>query len=115
MSGAYTINQNAAADCRSYLSYNDALADLLYYGVGGSVQFNVAVGSGPYTERLSIPPIQGASATNTITFNGNGEILQYSPSNLDYTIIDLNGADHIILDNIYIKGTNMAFLASVFF
>jgi hypothetical protein len=103
MVGIYTIDKNAVTDCRTYNSYTDAINDLAYYGVGGAVTFNVASNSGPYTEHVSIPPISGASATNTITFQGNGEILQSSPTALDYSLVDINGADHVTLNNIYIK------------
>jgi hypothetical protein len=104
MSGTYTIDSRISpAQCRTYACFNDAIRDLLAYGVDGPVTINVATGSGPYTEHVSIPSIQGASATNTITFQGNGEILQSVPTSVDYSLVDFKGAKYVTIDNIYIK------------
>ncbi|MBK6752567.1 MAG: hypothetical protein IPG69_03040 [Flavobacteriales bacterium] len=76
VSGTYTIDAGGGGDL---LSFSEAAA-LLGCGVNGPVVFNVAPGSGPYVDRLILPQIIGASSVNTITFNGNGETLEHSPS-----------------------------------
>ena len=95
LAGTFTIGATG-----TYPTFTAAVADLIC-GISGPVIFNVLPGSGPYNEQVEIPQIINASATNTITFNGNGETLTFStttsPNNY---IIRLNGADHITFDNL---------------
>lgn len=100
ISGTYTINDNGSGDL---LNFSEASA-LLSCGVSGPVVFDVATGSGPYVDRLVLGEIPGASATNTITFNGNGTTLVHSPTiSTDRAAILLNGADHVIIDDLTIN------------
>lgn len=47
------------------------------------------------------PRILGASSVNTITFNGNGETLEHSPSVTgDRAAILLDGADFVTIDDL---------------
>jgi hypothetical protein len=62
--------------------------------------FNVAAGSGPYTEQVTIPSITGSSAINTITFNGNGRTLQFTPVTAARHVIKLDGADFVTINNL---------------
>ena len=62
--------------------------------------------SGPYTEQLIINPVPGASLINTVTFNGNGRVLQLTSTNTNERgVIKLNGADHFIFDSLTINAT----------
>ena len=72
IAGTYTINKNAAASSTNFQSITSAI-NAMGCGITGAVVFNVVAASGPYNEKLTIPAISGASATNTITFNGNGK------------------------------------------
>src|SRR5690606_5024700 len=77
LNGTYTIDAGGAG-ATNYATFADAMSDLNICGVHGAVVFNVA--SGTFTEQVVIPPISGASAINTITFNGvgaGGTILTY--------------------------------------
>lgn len=65
MSGAYTVNSTGSGT-RNFKNVADSIAALYTQGVSGPV--SVAIASGSYTEHLSLYPIRGASATNTITF-----------------------------------------------
>src|SRR5688572_18383197 len=73
-------------------------------GVETAVRFNLASGAGPFNEAISINPITGASGKNTITFNG-GTTQEKVTSTGAYTF-RLNGADHIILENLTIENLN---------
>ena len=59
LSGNYSIPGN-------YKTFTAAAAALQSNGVSGPVTFVVVPGT--YTESFSLPPVQGASSTNTITF-----------------------------------------------
>ncbi|MBL7743093.1 MAG: gliding motility-associated C-terminal domain-containing protein [Chitinophagaceae bacterium] len=101
--GTYTINSALATGGTNYQSFADAVA-ALSCGITGAVVFNVDPASGPYNEQVIIPQIAGASATNTITFNGNGRTLQFLSTNTnERAVIKLNGADHITFDNLVIN------------
>jgi len=98
LAGTYTIGTAG-----NYLTFTDAVNDLISCGISAPVIFNVITGSGPFNEQITIPQILGASATNTIIFNGNGETINFttttSPGN---HIIRLDGADHITFDSLNI-------------
>jgi parallel beta-helix repeat protein len=108
-SGAYTVNSAATPGCGVYTTLGGIISDMIALGVSGPVTVTVATGSGPYTEHLSIPAIAGASSTNTITFNGNGNTLQYGPSSSDFSIVDMNGCDNVIFSNFTVKGTDPSY------
>ncbi|MCX6350860.1 MAG: T9SS type A sorting domain-containing protein, partial [Bacteroidetes bacterium] len=65
LSGTYTINPNGSGS-RNVKTFNDAVQLLKDSGVNGAVVFNVA--DGKYSEQFEIIDINGASATNNITF-----------------------------------------------
>ena len=75
LAGNYTINKNAAASATNFTSFNTLAQLLNSCGISGPVTFTVAANSGPYTESLNLINVTGASATNTITFEGNGNTL----------------------------------------
>ncbi|MCC5916905.1 MAG: T9SS type A sorting domain-containing protein [Cryomorphaceae bacterium] len=103
LSGTFTINQLAASSPTNYNSFQDAADALNSYGVCGPVVFNVVPGTGPYLERVELNQIQGASAANTITFNGNGNTLDYSATgSVDRTTFSLNGSDYVTVDSLII-------------
>jgi gliding motility-associated-like protein len=101
VSGTYTINSALPTDGTNFKSFSDAVT-ALRCGITGSVVFNVAAGSGPYNEQISIPSIPGADANKTITFNGNGATIQFSPVDGARHIIRLDGADYITFNNLKI-------------
>ncbi|RYZ56307.1 MAG: hypothetical protein EOP49_00690 [Sphingobacteriales bacterium] len=112
LSGTYSINAANPTDITSggsnFASFTDA-ANALYCGITGPVTFNVAAGSGPYTEQVSFPIIPGASATNTITINGNGNTLQATPVTANRYVLQLNGADRVSVNNLTIKSLDLGF------
>jgi hypothetical protein len=101
----FTINSALPTSGSNFKTFNDALS-ILKCGIGGPIVLNVVAGSGPYNEQLIIPAIPGTSATNTVTFNGNGETLTYrSTASLQRAVIKLNGADYFKFDNLKIAAT----------
>lgn len=104
LSGSYTINPSGSGPT-NFTTFTAAVNSLICGGVSGPVTFNVS--NGTYTEQLSLTPILGASAVNTITFQSLSGvaancILSFStPSS--QAIIDLNGADYITFDKLTIR------------
>lgn len=80
--GTYTINAGAPASATNFQSFAAAVQAMLC-GISGPVVFNVS-GTAPYAEQLYLPStIVGTSATNTITFNGNNNVLNFTATNSD--------------------------------
>jgi hypothetical protein len=101
LSGNYTINSNVATGGTNFQTYAAAIS-AMSCGVAGPVVFNVDPASGPYNEQVVIPQIARASATNRITFNGNGTTIQFAPVTAARHIVKLDGADYITLKNLNI-------------
>jgi hypothetical protein len=99
LSGAYTINSALPTGGTNYASFTTAATALVSLGVSGPVTFSVS--GGPYTEQLRLLPIPGASATNRVTFNGNGRTIQFMPVlAAEPAVVTLAGADFITLNNL---------------
>src|SRR5690606_315435 len=98
LSGTYTIGTTG-----NYLTFTDAVNEMITCGISGPVVFNVLSGSGPFNEQITIPPIIGASGVNTITFNGNGEIITSTTTTSARSIILLDGADHVTFDSLVVQ------------
>ncbi|MBO9728271.1 MAG: right-handed parallel beta-helix repeat-containing protein [Chitinophaga sp.] len=107
VSGTFTINKALPTGGTNFASFNDAY-NSIKCGINGPVIFNVAAGGSAYNEQLLISPVPGASATNTITFNGNGDTLTYSGTSSSPAVIKLSNADYFTFNNLVIKpiGTN---------
>ncbi|PZD79561.1 fibronectin type III domain-containing protein [Mesonia sp. K7] len=95
LAGNYTIG--ATGD---YTTITAAIADLNACGISAAVTFDIMTGSGPYNEQLTLNEVTGASATNTITFNGNGETLTSTTDASNRSLFLLDGADYVTLNNI---------------
>ncbi|GAA4325347.1 gliding motility-associated C-terminal domain-containing protein [Flaviaesturariibacter amylovorans] len=109
--GTYTINSAApTVPLVNYTSFADAKAALAC-GITGSVVFNVLPGAnaGIYNEQLVLNAVPGTSATSTITFNGNGNTLQFlSTTNDERATIKLNGTDYTTFNNLVIRALGTA-------
>ena len=105
VSGTFTINNALPTGGTNFNSFNDAY-NYIKCGINGPVIFNVDAASGPYTEQLIMTEVPGASATNTVTFNGNGRTLQFTSTTTGQRgVIKLDGADHIKFNNLVINAT----------
>ncbi|HET9503064.1 MAG TPA: T9SS type A sorting domain-containing protein [Hymenobacter sp.] len=104
LAGAYTIDSAQPTGGTNYASFGAAAAALTASGVSGPVTF--AVSGGPYTEQLSLGPITGSSATNRVTFNGQGRTIQFGSTNAaQKAVITLSGADYVTLDSLTVDAT----------
>jgi trimeric autotransporter adhesin len=110
--GVYTIDKNSLPatwfpNGTFFPSFNAAYT-AMNCGIGSSVTFNVAPGTGPYNEQLIMLPIRNSNATNTVTFNGNGETITFATTAAERAVIKLRGAGFIRIENLVIvpTGTN---------
>lgn len=106
--GTYTINSAVATGGTNFQTFTDAFS-AIGCGIAGPVTFNVAAGSGPYNEQVSLPATVGSDATNTVTVNGNGAILTMSaPTATNFATLSIGGADYVTVNNLTIEalGTN---------
>jgi hypothetical protein len=110
LSGIITINGTAPVSATNYTSFTSLASDLSTLGINGPLTVNVVAASGPYIEHPVFGVISGVSATNTITINGNGNILTYSATamNTGWTL-NLNGADRMSFNNLTVVGTGTLF------
>ena len=104
MGGTYTIDPNGSGPS-NYATFAAAIADLYTYGVCEPVIFNVAAGT--FNENVNIGAVPGASATNTISFVGQGRynttLSAYNPNT--YALY-FNSASYITFSNMTIQSLN---------
>jgi hypothetical protein len=101
LSGVYNVGGGTPMD---YATITAAVTSLTLLGVDGPVTFNVYPLT--YNESVTVGPISGASATNTITFRDIGTF-RTPPEIVGATspAVKLNGADYITFDGIDITST----------
>ncbi|MCK4346905.1 MAG: hypothetical protein KAX05_16605, partial [Bacteroidales bacterium] len=110
LSGTKTIDQSGAGD---YISFTAAVNALIAQGVNGAVIFDVV--DEDYNEQINIPVIQGASETNTITFQGNETDstlvrLYYSAgSSSNNYVVFLDGVSHIVFRKMTLQATGTSY------
>jgi gliding motility-associated-like protein len=104
VAGTFTIDNSVPASTPTvFKSFNDAY-NSIKCGINGPIVFNVVKNATAYNEQLIMNEVPGASATNTITFNGNGATINYLSTNTnERAAIKLNGADHITFDSLVIN------------
>jgi trimeric autotransporter adhesin len=103
--GTYTINSALPTAGTNFQSFNHAY-QAMRCGILGPIILNVNPTSGPYNEQLIMDSVPGASAINTITFNGNGRTIAFSSTDgNERAVIKLRRADHITFDSLTINAT----------
>jgi PKD repeat protein len=104
LSGIVTINSGSPASTTNFQSFTTLAAALNSGGVSGPLTVNVTANSGPYNEQPIFNAISGTSATNTITVNGNNNLLSFNSGNASkpFTLL-LNGADHMFFNNLIVQ------------
>lgn len=110
MSGTYIIDGSGSGD---YLTFTDAVNDLVANGVCGPVELSAVVGT--YNEQISIPEITGSSSINTITLNSvsgaafNTTITYAATGTADNYTVRLDGADFIRLKQLGIASAGTTY------
>lgn len=105
VSGTFTINALLPTGGGNFQTFGHAINHIAC-GINGPVVFNVGVNSGPYTEQVVFPEIPGTSATNTITINGNDNVLQFAATSAAKHILQLRGTDYVTINDLTIQTTD---------
>ncbi len=104
MSGSFTINPTGSGST-NFTSFGAAATKLATCGVAGPVTITVAAGT--YNEQMILPSIAGASATNTVVFDGVDtatRTISFSTGS-NTAVIELNGAKYVTIKNLNISNT----------
>ncbi|MBK0404380.1 T9SS type A sorting domain-containing protein [Adhaeribacter sp. BT258] len=109
LAGTYTIDKNSASTTTNFTSFQALIEELACRGISAPVTVNVATGSGPYNEQIILTNITGISATNTLTFNGNGNKIAFAPSSANRAVVQLDGMDHTTFNNFKIEATDATY------
>lgn len=115
MSGQYTIDKNSAASAtnfKNWVSLANSLAGInrtdggsnYTGGITGPVVIDVK--NGVYSEQVIFTSVNGASSTNTITVQGNNQVLDYTGSKYSRATVVLDGADFFIFKNLIFKAND---------
>ncbi|RYE14218.1 MAG: hypothetical protein EOP51_28515, partial [Sphingobacteriales bacterium] len=99
--GTFTIDRLSAPSATNFQSFNAAY-DFIRCGISDDVIFNVL--NGPYNEQLIMTEVPGAAIDKTVTFNGNGQAIEFISANTnERAVIKLNGADFINFNNLVVN------------
>nr|MBA3900172.1 right-handed parallel beta-helix repeat-containing protein [Bacteroidota bacterium] len=105
LSGIYTINSAMPTSGTNFQTLEDFTNLISCVGVSGPVTANMATGSGPYTSGLVIGSISGSSAVNTVTINGNGNVVNEGSGN---HFLTFNGSSYVTIDSTQFINTTPA-------
>lgn len=107
ISGTVTVNSSAATGSGNYASFGALASALNSNGINGPLTVNVLTGanSGQYNEQVQFYQITGTSATNTITINGNNNLLYYN-TNSNPWVLSLDGTKYMYVHNLKMQSTN---------
>ncbi|MBP6286654.1 MAG: right-handed parallel beta-helix repeat-containing protein [Ferruginibacter sp.] len=102
LEGVFTINASLPVSTTNFTGFQSMANALSQHGICTPVVINVM--NGPYDEQVVFNTVPGSSAVNTITLNGNSQVLQYNPTNAasDH-ILQLNGVNHMIVENLTVN------------
>ena len=98
LAGNYTVDPSLPASGTNFQTMN-AVAVALQCGISAPVVFDMAAGN-TFNEQTLFPEVVGASATNTITFNGNGDTVNFATNNTDRYVVRLMGSDYFTFNDV---------------
>ncbi len=101
LSGTYTVGGTAGPN--NFGTLDSAVARLVGCGVSGPVTFNIM--NITDTTNVYLPEIEGSSATNTITFDGQGTYTLRANTGA-YGAFHFFGADYVNIQNMTIVNQN---------
>ncbi|HRP89176.1 MAG TPA: GEVED domain-containing protein [Edaphocola sp.] len=100
--GTYTINPALPASSTNFQTMGAAVS-AISCGITGPIVFNMATGN-TFNEQITLPSSIGATATNTVTFNGNGDTVKFTGTASQPWTIGLDGADYFTFNNLVVQG-----------
>lgn len=96
LSGTYTMDPNSAASATNFISMEDFAQALDICGLGGATVLNVVNNGDTLMGPWDLGSITGSSATNTLTVNGNNNLVYKNPSENHF--VRLEGTHYLTID-----------------
>ena len=96
LSGTYTVGGPAGPN--NFATLDSAIAELNGCGINGPVVFDLAPGT--YNTSINLIPIDGSSATNTVTFRGAGATQDTIDGNGQPAALQLFGTENVIFKHL---------------
>ncbi len=96
LTGNYTIDAATATGGTNFNSFEDLIATILNCGLDAATVVDVVAGSGPYNVSVDFPGFPGASATNTLTLNGNNNVINHGGGSY---FIAMDSLKHVTFKN----------------
>ena len=78
----------------------------LQCGISAPVIFDMAP-TNTFNEQVIFDQVSGASATNTVTFNGNGDSVVFATNAANIAVITLEGADYFRFNDLVVVSTDL--------
>jgi len=104
LAGTYTIDPSIPTSGTNFNTLNE-VAIALDCGISAPVIFDMAVGT-TFNEQVIFDEVIGASKTNTITFNGNGDTVTFAATvSAERHTIRLDGADFFTFNDVVVQAT----------
>jgi hypothetical protein len=97
LSGVYTLDSASPITVSNYQTMESFIQHLNICGLGGAVTLNVVANSGPYVGPWDFGAIPGSSATNTVTINGNGNVVNKNAS--DNHFVRFDGTEYFTIND----------------
>ena len=96
LSGTYTMDPSIAVSTTNFVSMADFVQAVDICGLGGAVVLNVTSSSDTLVGPWDFAVISGASATNTLTINGNNNLVHKNPSSNHF--VRLEGTKYLSIN-----------------
>ncbi len=109
IAGSFTINPSGSG-ATNFLSFTEAANKLNSCGVSGPCYFTVSPGT--YNEKFTLTNVMGASATNTITFDGvdsTTRIITYNETVAVAATINIAGTPYVTIKNLVVANTGTTY------
>lgn len=103
LSGTYTINSNLLNSGFNFTTPQDFANALNSFGVCGPVVGNIAPNSGTYSGQLKFAKIAGTSAVNTITLQGNNNVITYNAISAMPHQLVIDNVNYLTIDQLEFK------------
>lgn len=109
LAGNYTINQNEPGQDNNFSSFAEFALVINTGGLAGPVVVDVAEGSGPYEEQVIFGAFANSNPQNTITINGNGEVLEFRASQSEQrATLKMEGTAYVNIHDLTIRALGTA-------
>lgn len=102
LAGNYSINSGLPTGGMNFQNFTDFASSINTNGISANVVVTVEPNSGPYNEQIVINTVSGASASATVTLEGNGETLSALTTTANRHVFRLSNVSYFTINNLHI-------------